>query len=164
MQELIQVLIFVLCSAFGALAGYWFGKKADNGEVKAHLDTIRRLDQEIEKRDGLIAVEKELNHQLNEKVVRAEERGLAQEEKYTQMKADLDKAFGSLAAEALRANNQSFLEVARQELTGQTQDAKQALEARETAIKNMLDPLGAALKNIDEQARAMELERTGAYS
>ena len=164
MHDLLQGFVFVLCTALGALGGYWFGQRAGKVEVNAHRDIVRRLEAETERREGLIAVEKELNQQLNEKVVRAEERALAQEEKYTQMKADLDKAFGNLAAEALRANNQSFLDVARQELSGQTQEAKLSLEAKETAIKNMLDPLGAALKNLDEQARAMEKERTGAYT
>jgi len=164
MQDILQVFVFLLGGVAGAWVAYSLGQKAGRAEVRAHLDTIHRLEQEILRRDAFIAVEKELNNQLNEKVVRAEERGFAQEEKYTQMKADLDKAFGNLAADALRANTQTFLDVARQELTGQTQDAKQALEARETAIKNMLDPLGVALKNIDEQTRAMEKERTGAYS
>jgi DNA recombination protein RmuC len=39
-----------------------------------------------------------------------------------------------------------------------------ALEVRERAIKNLLDPLGAALKSLDEQAREMESKRSGAYS
>lgn len=164
MHELIEGFVFLLGTALGAFAAYSLGQKAGSAEVKVHLENIRKLEEEVQRRDGLIAVEKELNHQLNEKVVRAEERGLAQEEKYTQMKADLDKAFGNLAAEALRANNQTFLDFAKQELGGQTQEAKQSLEARETAIKNLLDPLSATLKSLDEQARAMEKERTGAYS
>lgn len=164
MHELIEGFVFLLGAALGAFAAYSLGQKAGSAEVKVHLENIRKLEEEVQRRDGLIAVEKELNHQLNEKVVRAEERGLAQEEKYAQMKADLDKAFGNLAAEALRANNQTFLDFAKQELGGQTQEAKQSLEARETAIKNLLDPLSATLKSLDEQARAMEKERTGAYS
>ena len=43
-------------------------------------------------------------------------------------------------------------------------EAKQTLEAKELAIKNLLDPLGAALKSLDEQTRAMETARSGAYS
>jgi DNA recombination protein RmuC len=87
-----------------------------------------------------------------------------EEAKYVQMKADLDTAFKSAAADALRANTQSFLAMAKQELGGQTQEAKQTLEAKELAIKNLLDPLGAALKSLDEQSRAMEVQRSGAYS
>ena len=61
------------------------------------------------------------------------------------MQADIEKAFGDLAAKALSANNQSFLTLAKQELGGQSAAAKQTLEAKELAIKYLGDPLGTAL-------------------
>ncbi len=88
----------------------------------------------------------------------------SEEAKYALMKADLDAAFKGAAADALRANTESFLALAKQELGGQTQEAKQTLEAKELAIKNLIDPLGAALKSLDEQTRAMETQRSGAYA
>lgn len=88
----------------------------------------------------------------------------SEEAKYAQMKADLDSAFKGAAADALRANTESFLALAKQQLGGQTREAEQTLEAKELAIKNMLDPLGVALKSLDEQTRAMETNRSGAYS
>ena len=72
------------------------------------------------------------------------------------MKADLDTAFKGAAADALRANTESFLAIAKQQLGGQTSEAKQTLEAKELAIKKMLDPLDAALKALEAQAREME--------
>jgi DNA recombination protein RmuC len=101
---------------------------------------------------------------LREKIARAEERERAQEEKYAQMKADVDKVFADLASKALRDNNASFLQLAEQKLGAQANEAKQTLETKETAIKNLVDPLEAALKKLDEQARAMETARSGAYS
>jgi DNA recombination protein RmuC len=94
----------------------------------------------------------------------ARTREQAQEQKYNQMRADLDTAFKSAAADALRANTESFLTLAGQQLGGQTQEAKQTLEAKELAIKNLIDPLGATLKSLDEQTRAMETARSGAYA
>lgn len=85
-------------------------------------------------------------------------------EKYAQMKADLDAAFKGAASDALRANTQSFLDLAKQQLGSQTQEARQTLDAKELAIKNMVDPLKEALNKLDEQARAMETTRSGAYS
>ena len=99
-----------------------------------------------------------------DELTRVQEQLRNEEAKYAQMKADLDTAFKGAAADALRANTESFLAIARQQLGGQTNDARQTLEAKELAIKNMLDPLGAALKALDEQARAMETTRSGAYS
>src|ERR1700683_1776098 len=69
-----------------------------------------------------------------------------EEAKYAQMKADLDSAFKGAAADALRANTESFLALAKQELGGQSAATKQTLEAKELAIKTMLDPLSLALK------------------
>jgi len=94
----------------------------------------------------------------------AEANVTAEKNKYVQMQADIEKVFGDIAAKALSANNQSFLTLAKQELGGQSDAAKQTLEAKELAIKNLLDPLGAALKSLDEQTRAMEVARSGAYS
>ena len=87
-----------------------------------------------------------------------------EEAKYAQMKADLDAAFKGAAADALRANTESFLALAKQQLGGQAREAELTLGAKELAIKNLVDPLGAALKALDEQARAMETLRSGAYS
>jgi DNA recombination protein RmuC len=89
-----------------------------------------------------------------------EARESALEAKYAQ----IDNAFASLASKALRDNNESFLQLAEQKLGAQASEAKQSLEAKELAIKTMLDPLGVALKSLDEQARAMETARSGAYS
>lgn len=98
-----------------------------------------------------------------EELARVEEQLKNEQTKYAQMKADLDAAFKGAAAEALRSNTESFLVVAKRELGGQTQDAKKDLEAKELAIKNLLDPLDKALKNLDEKTGAMEKERAGAY-
>jgi DNA recombination protein RmuC len=83
--------------------------------------------------------------------------------KYIQMKAELDSAFKSAAADALRANTQSFLALAKQELGGQAQDARHTLETKEKAIQALLQPLEVTLKSLDLQTRAMEKERAGAY-
>ena len=101
---------------------------------------------------------------IREKIARAEERERAQEEKYAQMKADVDKVFSDLASKALRDNNASFLQLAEQKLGAQASEAKQTLETKETAIKNLLAPLNETLGKLDAQARAMETARTGAYS
>jgi DNA recombination protein RmuC len=55
------------------------------------------------------------------------------------------------------------LELAKQQLGGQTNEAKQTLEAKELAIKNMLDPLKETLTKLDTQTREMEKAREGAY-
>jgi DNA recombination protein RmuC len=154
----------VLVAAFILFAlGIVLGKGLGKPETKAHLDRIASLESEKARLDALVAAEIERSQQLREQVAGAKEREKAQEEKYAQMKADLDKAFGSLAAEALRANNQTFLSIAKQELGGQANEANKNLEAKEQAIKTLLDPLKETLGKLDSQTREMEKAREGAY-
>jgi len=164
MLELILRVGIGIAAIAGLLIGVRLGKGSGKAETKALLDRIGSLEAEKVRLDALIAAESERAQQLREQIAGAREREKAQEEKYVQMKADLDKAFGNLAAEALRANNQTFLSIAKLELGGQTNEAKLTLEAKELAIKKMLDPLDKTLKSLDEQTRAMEVARSGAYS
>jgi DNA recombination protein RmuC len=92
-------------------------------------------------RQGRAGAREQVEQALASERKLAEVREKAQEEKYTQMKADLDKAFADLASKALRDNNDSFLTLAKNELGGQSNEAKMTLEAKELAIKNLLDPL-----------------------
>jgi DNA recombination protein RmuC len=115
-------------------------------------------------RQGRAGTQEQVEQALANERKLAEVRETAQEEKYTQMKADLDKAFADLASKALRDNNVGFLQLAELKLGAQANEAKQTLEAKETAIKGMLDPLEKALKSLDAQAREMETKRAGAYS
>ncbi len=73
-----------------------------------------------------------------EELTRVREQLRNEEAKYEQMKADLGTAFKGAAADALRANTESFLDIARQKLGAQTQEAKQTLAQKEEAIKNLL--------------------------
>ena len=161
MQSLILGAIAVFA---GVLLGYWLGKAAAQAEGRLLRERVAGLEAEkIAQTESARGLQDSVTKLTGE--VRAMETQVAAERnKYTQMQADLEKAFGDLAAKALSANNQSFLTLAKQELGGQTKDAKQTLEAKELAIKTMLDPLGVALKSLDEQTRAMEVKRSGAYS
>ena len=167
-----SVVAVVLATAVVFLLGLWIGfrrgRAAAEGQSDQALANERKLAEtrEIALRERLEAAQGEIASlkPRAEELVRAQEQLRNEERKYTQMKADLDSAFKGAAADALRANTQSFLALARQELGGQNQEARQTLEAKEQAIRNLLDPLGAALKNLDEQARAMETQRSGAYA
>ncbi len=132
------------------LIGLWVGHHHGRAAVQSQLDEARNEIRELRpKSEELAATRQQLKNE---------------EAKYTQMKADLDAAFKSAAADALRANTQSFLALAKQELGGQTQEAKNTLEAKELAIKNLVDPLDKALQSLDQKTQALETARAGAYS
>jgi DNA recombination protein RmuC len=160
----VAVVIFVI--------GLWIGSRQAKGSALSQLDQALSNERKIAEtresglREQLDAAKDEIA-ELRPKaddLTRVKEQLKNEEVKYQQMKADLDTAFKGAAADALRANTQSFLALARQELGGQNAEAKQTLESKELAIKNLVDPLGAALKSLGEQAQAMEVSRSGAYT
>ncbi|HUV69084.1 MAG TPA: DNA recombination protein RmuC [Terracidiphilus sp.] len=161
MQTLIVGAIAVFA---GVLLGYWLGKSAASGEGRLLRERVTGLEAEKTAQSETARGLQDSVTRLTGELRAMEAQVAAEKNKYTQMQTDMEKAFGDLAARALSANNQSFLTLAKQELDGQTRAAKQTLESKELAIKTMLDPLGAALKALDEQARAMEVKRSGAYS
>jgi DNA recombination protein RmuC len=75
----------------------------------------------------------------------------------------LSDAFQALSAQALKSNNQAFIELARSTFeTIQTQ-AKGDLDTREQAIKGLVSPLIETLKRYEEQIQQMEKTRQSAY-
>ena len=76
---------------------------------------------------------------------------------------ELRETFQSLAAEALKNNNQSFLELARAKLESYQERAKGDLEARQGAVQALVEPIKTSLAKVDEQVRAMEEARNQAY-
>jgi DNA recombination protein RmuC len=161
MQDLLIGAVAVL---IGVLLGYWLGKNSSQAE-RGLLQT-RISDLEKEKTEQAIESKQlqEDKTRLTAEVATEKANVLAEQNKYILMKGEIETAFGNLAARALSANNKSFLDLAKLELGGQTNEAKLTLEAKELAIQNLLKPLGDALIAIDAQARAMETTRSGAYS
>jgi len=76
----------------------------------------------------------------------------------------LREAFASLSSEALRRNNVSFLETAKETLDAKVKESATELETRKTAIETLVKPLSESLKNFDGKLGEIELKREGAYS
>ncbi len=159
-----DVLIGTMAILVGVLLGFWLGKNSLQAEIRLLRERIADLEKE---KIAQTVASKELQEsvtRLTAEVAAEKANVLAEQNKFILMKAEIETAFGDLAAKALRVNNQSFLDLAKLELGGQASEAKLTLEAKELAIKNLLDPLKETLSNLDTQARAMETARSGAYS
>jgi DNA recombination protein RmuC len=76
----------------------------------------------------------------------------------------LADAFKALSADALRNNNQSFLDLAKQNLQSFQQTAKGELERRQNAIDDLIKPLKESLEKVDGKIGELEKNRVGAYS
>lgn len=77
--------------------------------------------------------------------------------------ARLSQTFKALSADALSANNQSFLDLAKSTLERFQESAKTDLTTRQTAITEMLAPVHQALVKVDGKMLELEKERVGAY-
>ncbi len=125
--------------------------------------TIRERDQAIAR---LSAEASQLRERGAELATRLEEERQQSEEKLALLqsaKEGMENAFKSLSAEALRQNNQSFLDLARTSLNEFQQGARGDLEKRQVAIDALVAPVQASLKSVDEKILALEKARELAY-
>lgn len=80
-----------------------------------------------------------------------------------QAQEQLSSAFRALSAQALQANNQSFLDLAAQTLGKFQQGAQGDLEKRQQAIQELVGPVKVSLEKLDGRIQDIEKVREGAY-
>ena len=145
-----------------------------HAELVTRLDMAERIEDdlrdEVEARDHQIA---RLNGELAEARERSAELSttLAKERAATAEKlalleraqATLSDSFKALSAEALRSNNQSFLDLAKETLSTFQEQARGDLEKRQAAISDIIAPVRQSLEKMDGQIQEMERSRAGAY-
>lgn len=73
-------------------------------------------------------------------------------------------AFSALSAEALKSNNQSFLDLAKATLDKYKESAQSDLTARQKAIDELVKPLTVSLEKVDGKIAEIEKERTSSYA
>ncbi len=76
----------------------------------------------------------------------------------------LRRTFAALSAEALRTNNKSFLELARNSLAEYQRQASTDLQHRQQKIGELVKPLHESLARVDAKLLEAERERVGSYS
>jgi DNA recombination protein RmuC len=81
----------------------------------------------------------------------------------TRASEDLRNAFKAMASDALKSNNQSFLQLATASLERFQSEAKGDLENRQKAVADMVAPVRESLGKVDAQIQQIEKERGQAY-
>ena len=76
---------------------------------------------------------------------------------------DLQNAFKALAADALKSNNLSFLQIAQETLKRFQTEASADLQAKQKAVEDLVAPVRDSLDKVDEQIQQMEIARGEAY-
>ena len=77
--------------------------------------------------------------------------------------ADLQNTFKALAADALKSNNSSFLQIAQETLKRFQTEARGDLENRQKAVADLVAPVRDSLNKVDAQIQQMEVARGDAY-
>jgi DNA recombination protein RmuC len=118
------------------------------------------IDREVSERDRLRDGNAELKAQLEGERRAAQERS----ESFKQAAEELSEKFKALSRDALKDNNQSFLELARATLAQFQTSARGDLELRQRAIDELVKPLQESLQRVDGKIGELEKTRAGAYS
>jgi DNA recombination protein RmuC len=132
---------------------------------------IPELESTVAMREELIrdlqAENSDLRNLVTEAETQREEERKAGEGKLALLedaRRKLSDAFSALSAEALRTNNQSFLELARTTLEKYQENARADLNQRRSAIDELVKPLKDSLEKVDVRIREIENQRTSAYA
>lgn len=171
---MVQIAYIIAGLITGFLAS-WFLLKSRiamewNVKVSGLEEKISGRESEI---NGLKEEKKRLTDELNTSI-RAEsdakatliaERKSIDEKIKLLMEAEkkLTEAFDVLASQALRNNNQSFLDLAQTKLKEFQTSAEGDLEKRQTAINALVDPVKESLGKFEEHVNDLEKNRIGAY-
>ena len=159
----LTAIIFAL--AGGALA--WILARAQAPALRQRLQDV---EQQLGLASGDLKAQTAANAELRQRVAQLEsdlrhtrEHGEEKLRLLSQAKDDLGNAFKALSAEALKSNNESFLQLARENLQKFQAGAQGDLEKREQAVAELVSPIKETLEKFDTHIREVEKERGKAY-
>ncbi len=181
-SNLISIVMLLIGIAVGAIPVwlalrtksdqiYKNAKAEDAAQFASLQERLAARDQELQKLQQIFEREAAERAGLSEKNshLKAElegERRAATErrESFKQAADELTEKFKALSRDALKDNNQSFLELARAKLEKFQETARGDLELRQRAIDQLVKPLKESLEKVDGKIGEMEKTRAGAYS
>jgi DNA recombination protein RmuC len=181
LETLLQTDPIVLMAAaggiglgIGLLLGWLIARaraSADRARLAERDQRIAGLEAERDQARGEVAALRdqlaELRTQQARLTAQAEGERAAADEKIGLLRAaeqQLREAFASLSADALRRNNQSFIELARASLGEFQKGASGELESRQKAIADLVQPIRDQLQLVGSRIEEVEKQRIGHYA
>jgi DNA recombination protein RmuC len=140
-----EVLLVVISAAAGAAVAWML--------LRVKLVRIPEMQAELESLRPLVAENAQLKARYD-----------AEKRAWSDAEAKLADAFRAMSSEALRTNNEQFLQLAQTHLTGFQQGAQTDLDTRQKAIGDLVSPLRESLAEVQKKLHDLEVARTGAYS
>ncbi|MEL7141728.1 MAG: DNA recombination protein RmuC [Cyanobacteria bacterium J06573_11] len=140
-------------------------------QLRGKEERIGELRQEIGARDRTLATTQSQLTESAANIARLEAQ-LSDTQRQTAEKLSLissaqqhfSDAFKALSAEALQANNQSFLKLAEANLSQFQTSAKGDLALKQQAIEDVVQPLKSSLTKVETYLQTLETKRASAYS
>ncbi|MCX7001103.1 MAG: DNA recombination protein RmuC [Candidatus Sumerlaeota bacterium] len=159
MEGLFYIVIFIVGAFLGGGVIYliWHGRFHEN---RTALDTASININELQ---GQLRAETERRSAAEAR--NEEERKAAQEKLalLNEAQIKLSDVFKALSSDALRNNNQSFLELAKATLEKFQEGARGDLELRQKAIDELVRPVKESLSGVDAKLQELEKARLTAY-
>jgi DNA recombination protein RmuC len=188
-MDLVHFIFLVGGILLGGLTAWWILRSRiehATGKVKGLMESERAvLAERLQARDLQIqelrgSIQKAMDEtdrmreentglrtKVSETVTRLEEERRISGEKLAllnEAQQKLSDAFKALSADALKSNNQSFLELAKMTLEKFQTGAQGDLEMRQRAVAELVKPLRESLEKVDAKILDIEKARVSAYS
>jgi len=181
MQPVLILSAIVIGAIVGMILGFLLGRDRTRGE---HQSRILQAESRASTAEALTTAaessRKQLEVSLTEARARLEESQRARITAETELLAERQRlnnerrlleeasnkfkdAFDALAAQALKTNNESFLELAKNTLERYQSEAQKDLESRQKAVETIVQPIQESLSKVDQQIQQMEIARSAAY-
>jgi DNA recombination protein RmuC len=154
-------LLALLTAALAAALALLFSARGRRRQLESLLATRdAELETERARRVGEAAARAALQAEM------AAERKAAEEKLALVQDAErkLADTFSALSRSALQANNDQFLQLARESLGRFAEAANGDMEKRQTAIAELVRPVRDSLEKVDGRIRELETARTSAYA
>ena len=178
MDQVWYFLLSILCLLIGGCAVFFFMKLRAAAEASVLGERLRGRDQQIADLETKAQIEKANLEQLQNtngslrasaaeltaKLDAANTTGKEKVQALEDSHAKLMTNFQALAADALKNNNQTFLDLAQQTLSRFQESAKGDLDGRQKAIVEVLRPIRESLDKVDTRILDLEKARVGAYA
>lgn len=161
-----EILLVAVVFAAGCLVAWVvIGSRARAAEsiVAEVRQQVGQKDEELRRSREELDVEKTARIKAETLLAETQKNMEEQQKLLDQATQKLTNTFNSLAGEALKSNNQAFLDLARQTLETFITDAKGDLGQRQQAIEGLITPLKEALERYDRQIQEIEKHRQEAY-
>lgn len=162
-----DTLLFSLLGAFIAALVVWL---ATRGRQTLLVERLRvkeeealRANSELQKLQEELQKSRELSSRLQADLAASQASAEARIAELRGVHERLKAEFAELSANALRANRDDFLSLAKQTFGQLHESSLNDLTARQTAIDTMVQPLRESLTKVDQKIAELERARSTAY-